>query len=395
MRSDRGQILILTAVSMVALLGMAALALDASYMYDKRNRLYAAADAAAKSGAMEVQRSPSALPQATLDAFGAEAVRRHGFNPGGSTTVVMRTPPTSGAFAGSTGYVEATVSEPTSTFVGTILGWISMTPGARAVAGTSSGPNCLVTFQNLSVGVAHVVMPGCSIAAGGNMSVHNGNAGVVAASVGVTGTCAGSNCPGNVQTGALPPSDPLSGLTPPANPGGCTAATITGSGSLTAGCYSSITLSNNSQVNLGPGVYYLTGPLSTGNSPRICLNAGCTFDYGNGVMIYLVGSGQINVQNGALMRLNAQTSGPYNGILFYQDRSNSNPATFANGSATYDLSGAMYFPSADVEFGNGGGSNNCALFVARNLSLGNGQNNFSNTCSNYGGSPILTVSLAE
>ena len=54
--SERGSILILTALSMTVLLGIAALSIDISFMYDKRNRLHAAADAAAKSGAFEVRR---------------------------------------------------------------------------------------------------------------------------------------------------------------------------------------------------------------------------------------------------------------------------------------------------------------------------------------------------
>ena len=56
MRCERGQLLILMAVSMVAFLGITALSIDASYLYSQRNRLYAAADAAAKTGAIEVKR---------------------------------------------------------------------------------------------------------------------------------------------------------------------------------------------------------------------------------------------------------------------------------------------------------------------------------------------------
>ncbi len=53
---QRGQILIVTVLSMTVLLGFAALSIDASFMYDRRNQLYAAADAAAKSVAAELHR---------------------------------------------------------------------------------------------------------------------------------------------------------------------------------------------------------------------------------------------------------------------------------------------------------------------------------------------------
>jgi len=154
-------------------------------------------------------------------------------------------------------------------------------------------------------------------------------------------------------------------------------------------------LGNNSNLYLGSGIYYVTGLISTGNSPHICLDATCTLNYSAGVMIYLTGAGQIDLPNGTTMVLNAQTSGPYNGILFYQDPTDSNPANFRNGSSDYNLSGAMYFPSADVSYGNASSANDCALFVARSLTLDNGTSQLSNTCSHYGGSPILTVSIAE
>src|SRR4030095_16278379 len=64
---ERGQILLLIALSIVVIIGVMSLTLDASFMYEERNRLHAAADAAAKSAALEVFRGNSL--QAHLDAF--------------------------------------------------------------------------------------------------------------------------------------------------------------------------------------------------------------------------------------------------------------------------------------------------------------------------------------
>src|SRR5713101_993918 len=154
-RDDRGQILILTALSMVALLVNAALSIDASFMYDKRNKLHAAADAAAKSGAIEVHRSanPTTVSLTWLQAFADQQVTAHGFTPsraGGTTSVVVNHPPLTGSYTGNVNYVEVIASERTSTFFGAVLGWTSVTPGARAVAGTSSNPNCLITLADPS-----------------------------------------------------------------------------------------------------------------------------------------------------------------------------------------------------------------------------------------------------
>src|SRR5262245_36805241 len=103
--AERGQILILTALSMTVLLGISALALDASFMYEKRNRLYAAADAAAKAGAIEVWRD-STLSTPAIQTFAEAQVYSHGFIPIpiGTTVVLINHPPQSGPFVGQSGY---------------------------------------------------------------------------------------------------------------------------------------------------------------------------------------------------------------------------------------------------------------------------------------------------
>ena len=85
-RGERGQILLLTALSMTTLLAMAALSIDASFMYDKRNRLYAAADAGAKSAALEVRRGNTT--PANLQAFADHGVGKPTL-PAGDTNSVL------------------------------------------------------------------------------------------------------------------------------------------------------------------------------------------------------------------------------------------------------------------------------------------------------------------
>src|SRR5439155_1515783 len=124
--------LIVTVVTMTAMLGITALAIDASFMYDKRNRLHAAADAAAKSAATEVARDSTLSPNLNrtcalndtdpLCRFASQQITAHGFNPGGATSVVVNHPPLSGWFTCANQpvycnrYVEVIVSEATATF---------------------------------------------------------------------------------------------------------------------------------------------------------------------------------------------------------------------------------------------------------------------------------------
>ena len=91
----------------------------------------------------------------------------------------------------------------------------------------------------------------------------------------------------------------------------------------------------------------------------MCGAPSCNGPNGGGVTFYL-GAGAKSVQvNGIanFINLAAQTTGPYAGILFYQDRSNSTSACFGgcSGNVTgllqfMQLEGALYFPKATLSF---------------------------------------------
>ena len=83
-------------------------------------------------------------------------------------------------------------------------------------------------------------------------------------------------------------------------------------------------------------------------------------------------------------------------VLIWQNAADQLNASFTGNNPNYSFSGAMYFPNADVSFRNGlSASNDCTVFVTRTLSIDHGSGNFSNACSAYGGSPILTIAMAE
>jgi hypothetical protein len=384
---DTGQILVLAAVSMIALLGIAALTLDTSFMYAKRNRLHSAADAAAKSAAIEVLRNPG-VSLASLEAFADEQVGAHGFvssRLGGTTSVVINRGPSSGPFAGNINYVEAIISESTSTFFGKILGFVSMTPLASAVAGAGNPANCLTTVENLSFGNTTLTLNGCGVGVGGDLEGTNPNALVTGSPtppVGVVGTCSGT-CTGmgNLTTGAPAPIDPLAALAAPTNPGGCTAGAAA---TLDPGCYTSIGIT---VTTLNPGIYYVTGVIDIDNLS------------GTGVMIYVAPGGQLTSSgNNKALHLTAPTSGPYTGIAIFQDPANTLNWDVKN-QFTIDVSGAIYMPGVDVEFKNAltFTLTNCSLFLAKSLTIKNGNGSLSNAgCgAAYGGAAFLNASIAQ
>jgi hypothetical protein len=386
---------------MSVLLGIAALSIDACFMFDKRNKLYAAADAAAKTGAMEVQRNPS-ISNGVLQTFAYQQVVTHGFNPYTTTSVVINHPPASGTYAGNPGYVEAIVSEQTSTMFGVILGITSMTPTARAVAGVGNPLNCFVTTgtgpsgYSLELDNAQFDLNNCGAAVGGNLDIDQNPAyihGTPPPPVGVAGTCNPPYCDaahtgGAMVTGAAAPTDPLAGLAAPTNPGGCVPSG--GATSLTAGCYTSITVPGNTTVTLSPGIYYVTGGINfTGNHATLT---------GTGVLIYLTGTGGLNVNQNSTIQLTAMTSGPYEGIAIFQDPSN--PANWGTGNSfVVDVTGAIYMPSMDVVIPNAVtfASTTCTVFIAHSLQIKAGSGSFTTTGCNglFGSAAYLSVSIAE
>jgi hypothetical protein len=379
-----------TAISMVALLAIAALALDVSYMFDKRNRLHAAADAAAKSAAIEVFRNPSAA-QADLEAFADQQVAAHGFSPsrlGGTTSVVINHGPASGPFAGNANYVEAIVSENTSTFFAKIIGWSAMTPSATAVAGTGNPANCLITMQDLSIGNSVIDTNGCSVAVGGNLGGTNPNAevtGTPVPSVAVTGTCSGTcGAMGTLTTGAPPPTDPLAGLAAPLPTGvNCPAGAPGTAATLSPGCYTSIA---STVTTLNAGIYYITGPVDIDSLT------------GNNVMLYLTGAGQLTAQNNKSLTITAPSTGAYKGIAIFQDPSDTNDIDIKN-NFTLTVTGALYFPGTNITIKNSLliANTTCTVFIAKSLNVFNGSGNFTNSgCAGlYGGAAYLTVTIAQ
>ncbi len=162
-----------TAVSLVGLLGIAALSIDAAYMYDRR-----AAFAKLRNGASNLQ----AFANREVVVMGLGPVVSCGST--GGTSVCVNQPPSSGPFAGNPNFVEAIVSEQsTATFFGKVLGWATGSPGARAVAGVSNPAYCLIVMEDMEVGNTcpggspdQFLLNGCGVAVGHNLHGIRGRA---------------------------------------------------------------------------------------------------------------------------------------------------------------------------------------------------------------------------
>ncbi len=125
---ERGQGLVLAAFAMLAILGFAALAVDAGVALQERRQLQGAADAAALAGAADLGVSASAAIQTAMD-----YVERNGIDPDDPDMTVQVTTP----YEGDPGKIEVTISREVDFLFAPALGINSAQVGARAVAESS------------------------------------------------------------------------------------------------------------------------------------------------------------------------------------------------------------------------------------------------------------------
>lgn len=415
MRDESGQAAILVGLSLVVILGFVGFAADVGVLlHDKRN-LQIAADAAAIAGAKEIRISTA---QVTTAAYAASA--QNGYANGvNGVTVVPSYPAADGPHAGDPAYAEAIVRQTQPGFFMRIFGFASMPVSARAVAfnGATTDTACLTALNSNAPDTIHlqgsftVNAPGCSVIDNSNNSnalEFTGGAGrITAGGIGVVGGMTGpygtDSTPVPV-TGIQQISDPLAGvIKPPAyNPASCTAAPAAakkngpvtwGNTAGTTTCYSG-TIKVDSTVTMLPGVYVIPGTLDFSGHGSITVPT-------PGVTFYIPPGGTFG-NNGAgntTLNLVAPTSGPYNGVVIYQDAANTNDI-YLNGTPVVGLTGVIYAPSAQLDLGGntkvGVTQTYITDFVVGKLyDFGNATLDIQNYTSIVPGSPLTTIALVE
>jgi hypothetical protein len=254
-------------------------------------------------------------------------------------------------------------------------------------------------------------------------------------------------------TGMTYVSDPLASLQPPTIPtstgSGCQPAqNFSGSGNfgtLSAGCYDGISLNGSGTLTLNAGNYVINGNISVVGSANITLGAGnyiingSLTNTGSGTMtlgagnytissnfsntgtgtlnlgageyivegnLQLTGSGpmsgtgvsfytegQTQVTGSGSVNISAPTSGPENGILFFQSRSDSQAMTIT-GSSSMNLEGIVYAPDAALSFTGSGSGTMYTDLVVGSLSF-TGSTSFQNYASLNSNTPLSSMVMVE
>jgi hypothetical protein len=160
--------------------------------------------------------------------------------------------------------------------------------------------------------------------------------------------------------------------------------------SLGPGSYCGMTIGNGMGANLTGGTYIIDGG-------TFSISGGSTVTASSGVMIYLTNGATVSISNGANVTLSAESSGSYQGILFYQDRSMSSPGGSSfQGGANMHLSGSLYFPHAALTFDNGNNAQTQAV-VASSITFAGGAtfNNGTPTQTGLGSTTVTKVSMIQ
>ena len=392
--SRRGTVLIVTAISAAAMVGMLLLIVETGMVMDTRRRAQNAIDSAALAAAQALVRQMSSS-SATADA--QQFIQQYNNITGGNVTLNM--PPATGPYAGRYGYCEAVIRmNSANTLFSSFAKTSAPTVNARAVAGYRqvSSPEMIIALDKHyspglnCVGNGQLLIDGGVITNSQGWGVDENGASVsgaingYAGNIGSNGTFRGRSfriCGGvNNPAGFLPwiaggdqplrckvplVPDPLINLPTPTVATGVNATSrgrvqisSTGyTGTRLPGIYSEIDISGGN-VTFQPGIYVITGgelKITGGNVVA------------NGVMFYITlkdynpstglpdsGDGEtlpptnnaqrggITVTSNATLRALNNPSSPFHGMLFYLRRINDSAVSVAGNATSGQVVGTIY-----------------------------------------------------
>lgn len=377
-----GGVLAYTAIILPILLGSAGLSVDISIWYQAKRSAQSAADAAALAMAHESVRTDDLD---TMELSAMELAAENGFEAARGDMIALNSPPSSGAYAGSSSAVEVIVRRTVPGFLSRVLVPGDVTVSARAVATTgTSGPGdgCLWTMDPDGSGALTVtgnadVNIGCGIFVNSSDDTalrQSGASCVNASSISVVGGASGSCLNPDPAEGAAAQSDPMASMHASVGPG------LAGIPD-TSGCDDgNHTAKNNKTVTLTPGCYSGNIAAKPGGtlifSPGIYTLDNATLDFkgdveGNGVSFYVTENSNqpitINSQANVYLVAPDESYGPMAGVLFYQDPDSAGGIEHTiNGGADLYLEGIVYFAKDNFTINGGSSANQSPTYLMAN-----------------------------
>ena len=357
---QRGGILVMLAIMIPVIIGILGLVVDGGNLYAAKQRAQTGADAAALAVAHELRIQNT---QTYKDA-GYEDAALNGFIDGENSKVDIHVPPTSGPHTGKAGCAEVIIRETRPMLFMAALGKSEADVEARAVAGIIPEEACVWTLNPTAskslwvTGTADVDLKKCGIIVNSDSdtaAVTNGKATVIGGSIGVVGDYQGNGFSPTPQTDLFPSGDPLAKSLIAPTYGSCNHSEqvkVVDSTPQTfdPGVYcGGIYLGAQAVVTFNPGMYVIKGGGLTINAGAKATGSELTFYLtdGSGGLTYA----GVNINAGAEVNFSAPTSGPYQGILFYQDPNiKTAGGSDVGGNSNSSFSGTMYFPTTPLSY---------------------------------------------
>lgn len=396
LRNEQGVVAVLAALMLPVFMGLGGAAVDAGSWFMEKRNLQTAADAAALAAAYEY---------ANGDVDNIEAVARreaenNGFDPDGTIGLSIDDDHPDGTVS-----IEVDLSQEADLWFSRVfLASVTVGTGATSEIGTgSAGTACILSLDDeadqalKTSGNVTIEMPECGLAVNSSSDeamYFNGNVNVTVGDVAIHGDY---DTVGSVdfeydtiRTGATQVEDPYADLEVPEYTACSAAAKRSGNRytrnvTLNPGGYcGGITISGNTNVTFNPGVYILDGG-------DFSVRGGGTMT-GAGVSFVLTNSadggdyGSLDIAGGREITFTAPTEGnDMEGVVFYQDRNapegTSNSIT---GTADIYISGAAYFPAAEITYGGNATTSSdsqpCSRLIGRIVTL-HGTPDLSNSCT--------------
>jgi hypothetical protein len=362
-------------------------------LFHVRREVQIAADAAAMAGALDYHYNGS---QSSARTAAQRAASQNGVSSG---SVNVTFPPSSSYLSPyGAGLVQAIVTVPNPTMFMRLFHITSVNLVSSAVAGPGASQGCVWTLGGSGTdigGSGGLNAGGCEIYDNSNsgtaLNLTGGS--ISAKQVGVTGGYSGTVRPTPI-TGMVPVSNPLASLAAPVYPGGasCSAASFTtGSHSLTAGCYSSISISGTASLTLGSGRYRVGKGLQLTGTGNV---TGSGVSFYTGLNPPFLASDATVVSGTGTVSLTAPNSGTDNGILISQSGSDTLAMSVQEPGNTMTLEGIVYSPDAAVDFGGSGSNNVYADFVVGSLNL-TGAPRLQNYAQINHGTPLTKIVMVQ
>ena len=387
----RGQVVVLVAASMIALLGMMAMSLDGGALMADRRHAQAAADAAALAAGADLYYNYWAEngtdPNLTGQNCALAVAAAHGYtNDGVNSKVTVNIPPKSGDHVNQAGYAEVIIDSYQQRGFSNLFGSDKLTISTRAVAvGAPIAANVGILVLNPAAksalnanGSGRLTVSGTPVIVDSNDSlaaIAGGGGFLKAMEFDITGgwgtTGTGGTFDGPIYTGRRPTADPLVYLPDPDKSTMpvqskkqvhfTSGVEIWGPGVYKGG----ISVTSTGSLTLLPGIYYMDngGFQFTGAGSLSAVGVMIYNDPGNGNADAISISGQ-----GSIV-MTPPTSGIYSGLALFQRRDSTVPVSVSGGSGA-NITGTFYAAGANLTVTGGSGAANLgSQYISDTLNL--------------------------